>query len=1312
MKNRSILSKKFLHSLSLFQKNINSQIQRFKYNLSLISAKKLYLKTQRTLSLLLILSLLSPFVTLLAPNPVYALVPAGSIDVTFDVGSGANGEVKTVAVQSDGKVIIAGDFTSYNGTPRNRIARLNSDGSLDSSFNVGSGANGVVNAVAIQSDGKVLIGGNFTSYNGQGRNRIVRLDTDGSLDDSFNVGTGANGVVNAIALQSDGKVLTGGDFTSYNDTNRNRIIRLNTDGSLDNTFDVGSGVNGEVNTIAVESNGYVLIGGDFTTYNGIERNRVARLTSTESPEVLSLWGQKGTDGTVNALKVQSDGGILLGGGFNIYEEEGRSRVARSYPNFVSQDLPGGSNITNSVSTIHDINGDGYNEILVGDFMSVPDKILLSNGSGDWTAQNLPYVANTSTNSISTIGDINGDGCDEIIVGSGLRNQIILSDGSGGWTAQYLPGGSRTTRSISTISDINGDDYDEIIVGNENQINQILLNNGSGGWTTQYLPGGSRTTRSISTISDINGDGYEEIIVGNKDQINQILLSDGSGGWTAQDLPGGDRDTRSISTISDINGDGYEEIIVGNASPHTNQIILSDGSGGWTAQDLPWLSSLNTFSISTISDINGDGYEEIIVGNYMASNNILLSNGSGGWTAQNLPGGSMQTFSMSTKSDINGDGYEDIIVGNFGGEINQVLLSRIIDNSFNVGTGTNNSVYAFDTQSDDRVLMGGDFTSYDGNTRNRLIRLNTNGSIDTSFNIGSGANDKVNSIAVTGNKAIVGGAFTTYDGDTVNGVMRILLDDHHQVDSLTSSLDVTDVNGMSLRSESDYGQRGNIPVYLRNTSGIILSSVDTNFTADLNWNGVSGEVDISTGKSVVTGLTSAPGTASTHTLYIPIPSGTYSTTVQICPDATDLSEVTVGCTNGEIFSNNQTKSVGGDTVTVTKEYIDGDWYWLADGVSGTGGISIASEFILRDTLSRLEVNADSNHTIEFGSINGLETSGDTIEIVFDPSNQAWDLSSITVGDIEMDAEGMPLTLGATPGVDTWGVDINDTTDTITFTAPTSGTGYIAPNSAIEVRIGDHTAGGSNQITNPSTVAEYEVSMTNTYSAGGGGTETGEVEIPIVDDDTVNITGYIDTVMSFDIDTAVSDVQCDAAGGASACNSHGGASDGAGYVVDLGEMTLSSVNKSGDSVTHADGLTGNINYIWFDLETNASSGAVVTVVSQYEALYKDSTNEIPSVATGSEQQILAASGLYGLNHRSGFTNSTAIGSMLVDVDCDASSGDDYYCDVADGGTPISIFDSNSLPVDDGRMQFSVGAAPDSADGTGTYTDQLTFVASATF
>ncbi|MEM6321521.1 MAG: delta-60 repeat domain-containing protein, partial [Bacteroidota bacterium] len=169
--------------------------------------------------------------------PTGLLSQDGSLDTSFDPGSGTNATVQSVAVQSDGKVLIGGDFTTVNGTSRARIARLNADGSLDTSFDPGSGTNGDVQSVAVQSDGKVLIGGFFTTVDGTGRRRIARLNADGSLDTSFDPGSGTNATVQSVAVQSDGKVLIGGDFTSVDGTSRNSIARLNADGSLDTSFD-------------------------------------------------------------------------------------------------------------------------------------------------------------------------------------------------------------------------------------------------------------------------------------------------------------------------------------------------------------------------------------------------------------------------------------------------------------------------------------------------------------------------------------------------------------------------------------------------------------------------------------------------------------------------------------------------------------------------------------------------------------------------------------------------------------------------------------------------------------------------------------------------------------------------------------------------------------------------------------------------------------------------------------------------------------------------------------------------------------------
>ena len=169
-----------------------------------------------------------------------ALAQDGNLDTTFDVGLGANANIETTALQPDGKLLIGGAFSSYDGITQNRIARLNSDGSLDTSFNAGGiGANNSVLSIIIQPDGKILVCGAFEFYNNIPVSKIIRLNTDGSLDSSFNNSTIASYYIYNMALQSDGKILIA---TQYNITSR-RIERLNSDGTLDESFNLGIGTN-------------------------------------------------------------------------------------------------------------------------------------------------------------------------------------------------------------------------------------------------------------------------------------------------------------------------------------------------------------------------------------------------------------------------------------------------------------------------------------------------------------------------------------------------------------------------------------------------------------------------------------------------------------------------------------------------------------------------------------------------------------------------------------------------------------------------------------------------------------------------------------------------------------------------------------------------------------------------------------------------------------------------------------------------------------------------------------------------------------
>jgi uncharacterized delta-60 repeat protein len=247
--------------------------------------------------------------------------------------------VSTYAVDNiislpSGKVLINGPFSGVNGTPTEGVALLNTDGTVDASFQAPGLLNGrSVYSLAMQPDGKVLIGGDFDQlYGASPRNRIARLNVDGTLDATFDPGTGANDEVLRLALQSDGKVLIGGRFTEVGGVARNRIARLNANGTLDATFDPGTGTNGTPWHLALQPDGKVLIGGAFTEVNGVARNRIARLNANGTLDTTFNPGA-GADYIVNSVSVQPDGKVLIGGWFTQVGGEAHPRIARLMPAF-------------------------------------------------------------------------------------------------------------------------------------------------------------------------------------------------------------------------------------------------------------------------------------------------------------------------------------------------------------------------------------------------------------------------------------------------------------------------------------------------------------------------------------------------------------------------------------------------------------------------------------------------------------------------------------------------------------------------------------------------------------------------------------------------------------------------------------------------------------------------------------------------------------------------------------------------------------------------------------------------------------------
>jgi uncharacterized delta-60 repeat protein len=264
------------------------------------------------------------------------LNPDGSIDETFSTGQGASGgRVVDIALQPDGKIIITGDFNRYNGISREKIARLNSDGSLDTSFDPGSGTDFGIEAVLIQPDGKIIIAGNFTKYNNINAGRIARLNADGTLDPSFNTsGSGFNNnELLCLALQDDGKIITGGNSSQFNGNTVPRLVRLNPDGTLDNSFNQGgAGPGAKIWSVNVENNGKIMIGGEFSQYNGNDSRRVGRLNGTATytssdkiPETLSF--NIYPNPTSSHITISS---IPYGSAVQLWDSSGR--LLQSYPN--------------------------------------------------------------------------------------------------------------------------------------------------------------------------------------------------------------------------------------------------------------------------------------------------------------------------------------------------------------------------------------------------------------------------------------------------------------------------------------------------------------------------------------------------------------------------------------------------------------------------------------------------------------------------------------------------------------------------------------------------------------------------------------------------------------------------------------------------------------------------------------------------------------------------------------------------------------------------------------------------------------------
>ena len=312
------------------------------------------------------------------------LHPDGTLDTSFE----ANAFVGTaslpalgIAVQPDNKILAGGMFTTVNGAPREYLVRLEADGGLDNTFDIGLNdpsrvdtqfAPSIITAIAVQADGRIVTAGSSFYFGNRMRRGMARFMPDGALDNGYNPGLGASDPVRALARRPDGRIIVGGDFMAIGDSARGCIAQVLPDGTVDPLFPSGAGVGrapfaeGSVSCLDLRPDGSLLVGGRFLRFHGQPVTHLVRLLPEGALD--PDFQQPVINGAVESIAVQPDGRILIGGAFSTVQGEPRRRVARLLPNgALDTDFDPGLGIDPQVSSV--------NSILV-----LPDGRILLGGS--------------------------------------------------------------------------------------------------------------------------------------------------------------------------------------------------------------------------------------------------------------------------------------------------------------------------------------------------------------------------------------------------------------------------------------------------------------------------------------------------------------------------------------------------------------------------------------------------------------------------------------------------------------------------------------------------------------------------------------------------------------------------------------------------------------------------------------------------------------------------------------------------------------------------------------------------------------------
>lgn len=669
----------------------------------------------------------------------------------MNIGSGFDATPSALAVQSDGKILVAGAgaFNSFKGMGAlysQRLHRLNKDGSLDSDFsiNIGSGFDVSPNTIAIQSDGKILVGGNFTTLNGTSVSKLVRLNSDGTLDGSFTSNT-LNFSVSSIFLYSDNSILIGGAFTTINGTSVGRIAKLSANGVFDSTFNssLGAGANNTVLVIKVQSDGKILVGGEFTTMAGFSINAIARLNSSGTLDT-AFRTAMGTGPTsspiVRDILIQSDGKIIIVGQMTAWAfTAGLGHIARL--------LSTGARDTTFSTTIGTAANADLNKILQDSSGNI---LLLGNGLTSFNGTTVRGAVRLSP-ALSLDSSFNSNMISRlssgfVISGSILQdNTVVLV--AGGASGRLIKVDSSGNSLMSTNDLINNGVVNSMVKQADGKIllggtfvsstkvpyNYLIRLNADWSLDTSFNTNlGTGPNGEVKSIAAQPNGGV--VVVGAFTSINSTAVN-----RIARLNSDGTLDTTFISNI----GTGANNTVNAVISRPDSRIVLA----------------------GTLTQFNGV-FRDYILG--LNSNGTLDSTFSPGAAAVSV----VDNIALLSDNKI-------LVVGNLTGGIIRLNTNGTRDTVFQTarGTGANARVYSLGVLPNGKIVIGGNFSSYNGVTTNRgVAKLNSDGTLDTSFTSALGTGPNTSAIIYTilvqnDSKIIFSGAVTSVNGTLVKNIFR-------------------------------------------------------------------------------------------------------------------------------------------------------------------------------------------------------------------------------------------------------------------------------------------------------------------------------------------------------------------------------------------------------------------------------------------------------------------------------------------------------------------------------------------------------------